>query len=200
MRVWGSGWGGESASSATSQPPPYLILPSGLNQPRLLCPILCPPQGRLVGLPRGLSYSLVSGGKVASLKELCLRRLHSLLPPSLSLSIATSPGLALHLVSVHRPPMSGCPPCIPPRNSPAPPHLKPNCPPSKAAAHCLALPSSLLSILNAGKTCIGICQIKSLLTAQFMTIFSAFPQNLSRPRLILLQPNLLCTSILGGYN
>ena len=34
-----------------------------------------------------------------------------------------------------------------------------------------------------------------------MTIFPAFPQNLSsRPRLILLQPNLLRTSILGRYN
>ena len=157
LRVWGGGWcSGESV--ATTLPPPYLILPSGLNQPGLLCPIF--PPGQVMGLPRGLSYSLVSGGKVASLKELCLRRLHSLLPSSLSLSLATSPGLALHLVSVHRPPKSGCPPCIPPSNPPAPPHLNPNCPPSKAAAHCLALPSSLLSILNAGKTCIGISSVK----------------------------------------
>ena len=134
LRVWGGGWcSGESI--ATPPAPPYLILPSGLKQPRLLCLIFPPPQGQLVGLPRGLSYSLVSAGKVGSLKELCLRRLHSLLPSSLSLSLATSPGLALHLVSVHRPPKSDAPPCIPP---------------------CLGLPSSLLSILNAGKTCIGI--------------------------------------------
>ena len=116
------------------------------------------PQGQLVGLPGGLSYSLVSRGKVSSLKELCLRRLHSLLPSSLSLSVATTPGLALHLVSVHRPPRppkSGSPPGFPPGiNPPGPPHLKPNHPPSTAALHCLGLTASLVSLLSAGKSCI----------------------------------------------
>ena len=114
------------------------------------------PQGQLVGLPGGLSYSLVSRGKVSSLKELCLRRLHSLLPSSLSLSVATTPGLALHLVSVHRPPRapkSGSPPGFPPGSSPpAPPHL--NHPPSTASLHYLGLPASLVSLLSAGNTCI----------------------------------------------
>ena len=114
------------------------------------------PQGQLVGLPGGLSYSLVSRGKVSSLKELCLRRLHSLLPSSLSLSVATTPGLALHLVSVHRPPRppeSDSPPGFPPGSSPpAPPHL--NHPPSTASLHYLGLPASLVSLLSAGNTCI----------------------------------------------
>jgi len=120
------------------------------RQPGLLCPNF-PPQGELVGLPRGLSYGLVSRGWVSSLKEFCLRQLHSLLPSSLSLSVATTPGLALHLVSVHRPPKSGSPLGFPPgTNPPGPPHLKPNHPPSTAALHCLGLTASLVSLLSAG--------------------------------------------------
>merc|ERR1712037_933314 len=109
------------------------------------------------GLPGGLSYSLVSRGKVSSLKELCLRRMDSLLPSSLSLSVATTPGLALHLVSVHRPPrapQSASPPGFPPgSNPPSPPHLKPNHPPSTASLHCLGLPAPLVSLLSAGCAC-----------------------------------------------
>merc|ERR1712130_157780 len=135
LRVWGGGWC--TGTSPTTPKTPFLKLPSG----------------ELVGLPRGLSYSLVSRGWVSSLKEFCLRQLHSLLPSSLSLSVATTPGLALHLVSVHRPPKSGSPPGFPPGiNPPGPPNLKLNHPPSTAALHCLGLTASLVSLLSAGSS------------------------------------------------
>ena len=152
LRVWGGGWCGAATPSAPQ--PPYFTLPSGLQSARILCSIFLL-EGQQVALPRGLSYSLVSQGNLASLKELCLRQLHPFLPSSLSLSVATSPGLALHLVSVHRPPAapkSACPPNFPPSNPPALPHLGPAHPPSTASVHCLGLPASLVSLVNAGNS------------------------------------------------
>ena len=103
LRVWAGGWCSHEDTLRPAPQPPYIKLPSGLD-----CLILCVHvhqlPGRHVALPRGLSYSLISAGTISTLKELCLRRIHPLLPCSLSLSVSTSPGLALHLVSVHRPP------------------------------------------------------------------------------------------------
>ena len=126
--MWAGGWCSHQDASWPAPQPPYIKLPSGLD-----CLIFCVNvhqlPGRQVALPRGLSYSLISAGTISTLKELCLRRLHLLLPCSLSLSVSTSPGLALHLVSVHRPPCaSGQPPGAPPDGTPSWPLCAPSTP------------------------------------------------------------------------
>ena len=80
VRVWGGG------TSTTPPESPYLVLASG----------------QCVPLPPGLSYSSVRGGNPPSLKELGLRKVHPLLKDSLTLSLTSTPTLALHLVSVAR--------------------------------------------------------------------------------------------------
>ena len=152
--MWAGGWCSHQDASWPAPQPPYIKLPSGLD-----CLILCVHvhqlPGRQVALPRGLSYSLISAGTISTLKELCLRRLHLLLPCSLSLSVSTSPGLALHLVSVHRPPCApGQPPGAPPDGTPSSPLCAPGSPDQPPVNHSGDASAILPALHRAGGTAV----------------------------------------------